>query len=75
MLAVLLMMICTALCMKVLIVKLTVISRSLEKKINCMLLGIYVHGFELIAMTKVTLNLKFVLLVCAFRGNVYLVAR
>ena len=43
-----LMMIVTTLCMKVLIVKLTVIGSFFEKKINCLLLGL-MHGIQLTA--------------------------
>ena len=38
-------MIVTTLCMKVLVVKLTVIGRFLKKKVNCMLLGLRGEGY------------------------------
>ena len=48
--------------------------RYFEKKLNWTLLG-QQYGIELTVMTKLTFNMKFVLLVCAYRRDVYLVLR
>ena len=45
----------TTLCMEVLISE-TVIGRSFEKKINCMLLSLW-HGIKFTAIAKVTLSM------------------